>query len=68
MWFYHEGYFDAYYAAAVLEDLRSRDRHEDGPAHEPAERPIPLRWVMTWFGGLSAICLGLGLAAQWLLQ
>ena len=67
MYFYHEGYHDAYYAEAALEDLRSRERG-DRQAHETSEQPIPLGWVTAWIGGLLVISLGLGLASQWLLQ
>ena len=45
MYFYHEGYHDAYYADAALEDLRSRDRRDDGPSYEPIRIPAILNWL-----------------------
>jgi hypothetical protein len=72
MW-YH-GY-DAYYEQQALEyELgypgRSGETLYDstGKRRPASERPIPLRWVAAWIGGLSVISLGLGLASQWLLQ
>jgi hypothetical protein len=44
MYFYHEGYHDAYYAAA-LEDLRSPDPRYDHRAYEPIQIPMILNWL-----------------------
>ena len=57
--------WDAYYAQLALEYEAGCGAGERRPA---SEWPIPLRWVMAWLGGLSAISLGLGLASRWLLQ
>jgi hypothetical protein len=54
MWFYHEGYQDAYYAEAVLDDFRSRDRREDDQAYEP----IRMRAILNWLVVVSiALCV-----------
>ena len=45
MYFYHEGYHDAYYAAATLEDLRPHDRRDEDPSYEPARFPAILNWL-----------------------
>lgn len=45
MYFYHEGYHEAYYAAA-LEDLRSGDRRVDDPTYEPIGIPAILNWLV----------------------
>jgi hypothetical protein len=45
MYFYHECYHDAYYAAA-LEDLRSRDRRDDDRTYEPIRIPAILNWLV----------------------
>jgi hypothetical protein len=46
MYFYHEGYHDAYYAQAALEDLRSRDRRDDDLNYEPIRIPAILNWLV----------------------
>ncbi len=46
MHFYHEGYDDAYYAEAALEDLRSRDRGDDDQSYEPIRIPAILAWLV----------------------
>jgi hypothetical protein len=46
MHFYHEGFHDAYYAAAALEDLRSRDRQLDDRTYEPIRIPAILNWLV----------------------
>lgn len=46
MYFYHEGYHDAYYAAAALEDLRSGDRRVDDRTYEPIRIPAILNWLV----------------------
>jgi hypothetical protein len=45
MYFYHEGYHDAYYADAALEDLRSRDLRDDRN-YEPLAIPAILSWLV----------------------
>lgn len=45
MYFYHEGYHGAYYAAA-LEDLTSGDRQIDHQAYEPIRIPAILNWLV----------------------
>ena len=47
MHFYHEGYHDAYYADAALEDLKSRDRRDDDLTYEPIRIPAILNWLVT---------------------
>ena len=47
MYFYHEGYHDAYYADAALEDLKSRDRRDDDLTYEPIRIPAILNWLVT---------------------
>ena len=46
MYFYHEGYHDAYYAAAVLEELRSGERRVDDLAYEPISIPAIVNWLV----------------------
>jgi hypothetical protein len=46
MYFYHEGYHDAYYANATLEDLRSGDRRVEHQAYEPIRIPAILNWLL----------------------
>ncbi len=46
MHFYHEGYHDAYYVDAALEDLRSRDRRDDDRTDEPIRIPAILNWLV----------------------
>lgn len=46
MHFYHEGYYDAYYAEAAFDDLRSRDRRDDDLAYEPIRIPAILNWLV----------------------
>ena len=46
MYFYHEGYHDAYYADASLEALTSRDRRDDDPTYEPIRIPAVLNWLV----------------------
>ena len=46
MYFYHEGYHDAYYAEAALDDLRSRDRRDDDRRFEPIRTPTILTWLV----------------------
>ena len=46
MYFYHEGYHDAYYAAALEEDLRSGDRRVDDRSYEPIGIPALLNWLV----------------------
>jgi hypothetical protein len=49
MYFYHEGYHDAYYAAAALEDLRSGDRRVDDPrVDDRTEEPIGIPAIVNW--------------------
>jgi hypothetical protein len=45
MHFYYEGYYDAYYTGATLEDLRARDRRDDDPTYEPIRTPAILNWL-----------------------
>lgn len=45
MYFYHEGYHDAYYADAALNDARSRDTRDDDRAYEPIRVPAILNWL-----------------------
>jgi hypothetical protein len=45
MYFYHESYHDAYYAAA-LEVLRSGDRRVDDRTFEPIRIPAILNWLV----------------------
>jgi hypothetical protein len=45
MYFYHEGYHDAYYAHAALEDLRTGDRRVDDRTYEPVRIPALLNWL-----------------------
>ena len=46
MYFYHEGYHDAYYAAAALEDLRSADQAVDDRTYEPIGIPAIANWLV----------------------
>ena len=55
MWSYHEGYHDAYYAEAALEDLRSRDRRDDDQSYEPIRIPAILTWLVIMSVALCAI-------------
>ena len=55
MHFYHEGYHDAYYAEAALEDLRSRDRRDDDHTYEPVRFPAILNWLVIVSVTLCAI-------------
>ena len=55
MWSYHEGYHDAYYAEAALEDLRSRDRRDNDRTYEPIRIPEILNWVVIVSVALSVI-------------
>jgi hypothetical protein len=49
MYFYHEGYYDAYYAAAALEDLRSADRRvDDHRIDERTYEPIAIPAIVNW--------------------
>lgn len=45
MYFYHEGYQDAHFADAALEDLRSRTRRDDDLSYEPIRIPAILNWL-----------------------
>jgi hypothetical protein len=54
MYFYHEGYHDAYYAGAALEDLRARDRRDDALSYEP----IRIRAILNWLAiMIVALCV-----------
>jgi hypothetical protein len=55
MYFYHEGYHDAYYADAALEDLRARDRRDDDLTYEPIRTPAILNWLLIVSVALSII-------------
>jgi hypothetical protein len=55
MYFYHEGYYDAYYAAAALEDLRSADRAVDDRTYEPIAIPAIVNWLAVVTISLSVI-------------
>jgi hypothetical protein len=46
MCFYHEGYHDAYYVDAALDDLRSRDRRDDDRTYKPVRIPAILNWLV----------------------
>jgi hypothetical protein len=46
MYFYHEGYHEAYYADAPLEDWRPRDRRHDDYAYDPISWPSILNWLL----------------------
>lgn len=46
MYFYHEGYHDAYYVAAALEDLRSGERPVDDQSYEPIAIPTIVNWLV----------------------
>lgn len=54
MYFYHEGYHEAYYAAA-LEDLRSGDRRVGDGTYEPIGIPAILNWLVIVSVGLCVI-------------
>jgi hypothetical protein len=54
MWFYHEGYHDAFREEAAQEELLPRDRRHDEQTHEP----IPIPVILTWFGIVGvALCI-----------
>jgi hypothetical protein len=55
MYFYHEGYLDPYYAAAVLEELRSEDRRLDDRTDEPIGIPAILNWLIIVTAALCVI-------------
>jgi hypothetical protein len=58
MYFYHEGYHDAYYTGAALEELRGRDRCDDDSTYEPIRTPAVLNWLaimVVAFGIISTI-------------
>jgi hypothetical protein len=46
MYFQDEGYHDAYYAGAVLEELRCRDRQDADRTDEPIRIPATLNWLV----------------------
>ena len=46
MYFYHEGFYDAYYTGAILEDVRARDRRDDDSTYEPIRTPAILNWLV----------------------
>jgi hypothetical protein len=60
MCFYHENYHDAYYADAVLEDLRSGARRADDRTDEPISIPAILTWLVV---ATLAVCV-IGAAIQ----
>ncbi len=54
MYFYHEGYHDAYYADASLDALACRDRRDDDRSYEPIRIPA----IVTWLAIVSvALCV-----------
>lgn len=55
MYFYHEGYCDAYYSGASLEDLRARDRRDDEATYEPIRTPAILSWLALMGVGLCLV-------------
>ena len=55
MYFYHEGFHDAYYADAALEDSRARDRRDDDPTYEPIRTPAILNWLVIMSVALCVI-------------
>jgi len=55
MHFYYEGYHDAYYTEAALEDLRCRDRRDDDRNYEPLRIPAILNWLAVVSIALCAI-------------
>lgn len=63
MYFYHEGYCDAYYTGAVLEDVRARERRDDASTHEPIQTPAILNWLVIMSTSATTGCGG---CRQWL--
>jgi hypothetical protein len=47
MYFYHEGYHEAYQPDAALDDLRPRDRRDEDRNYEPIPTPAILNWLVS---------------------
>jgi hypothetical protein len=62
VYFYHEGFYDAYHTAAVLEDLWVRERSDDEPDFEPIRTPA----ILNWLAIVSFALCGLVAAIAWL--
>jgi len=46
MYFYHEGYCDAYYTDGMLEELKARTPRDDDSTYEPIKMPAILNWLV----------------------
>lgn len=55
MYFYHEGYHDAHYAEAGLDDLWPRHQRGDDRTDEPIRIPAILNWLVIVSVALCAI-------------
>jgi hypothetical protein len=55
MYIYHEGYCDAYYTGAILEEVRARDRRDDDSTYEPIQMPAILNWLVIMSVALCVI-------------
>jgi len=64
MYFYHEGYHDAYYGNAALEDLRSADRRVDERTYEPIRIPAIANWLVIVTIGLCVILTAIEVLSQ----
>ena len=47
MYFYYEGFHEAYHTDVAPEGLERRDRHDDNLAFEPISIPAILAWLVT---------------------
>ncbi len=55
MYFYHEGYHEAYHADAALDDLRPRERRDDDRTFEPIRTSAITNWLVAMSVALCAI-------------